>query len=71
MTETYRSNGEQQHPAPASLGQTLLWMVLVVSAVGNSVSSLAGVPMPVHLGFGLVTAACVAALIARRLRRRS
>lgn len=56
MTDTYRS---------------LLWMVLVVSAVGNSVSSLAGVPMPVHLGFGLVTAACVAALITRRLRRRS
>jgi len=46
-------------------------MVLVVSAVGNSVSSLAGVPMPIHLGFGLVTAACVVALIARRLGRRS
>jgi uncharacterized membrane protein YgaE (UPF0421/DUF939 family) len=47
----------------------LVWLVLVVSVVGNSVSSFAGVSTTVHLVLGIATALCVAALIALRPRR--
>jgi hypothetical protein len=77
MTDLYRITGDSPSPdrPPAAGPRTavlpaLFWTVLVVSAVGNSVSSLGGVPMPVHLGFGIVTAVCIAGLLAGHLRRR-
>lgn len=48
----------------------LLWLVLAVSVVGNSVGSLAGAPTAAHLAFGTVTALSGAALVALRLRSR-
>lgn len=48
----------------------LLWIVLVVSVVGNTVASFAGVPTTVHLGLGVTTAICVVALVAQQLRTR-
>ena len=76
MTDLYRITGAPQVPSPPSgaprttVLSAVLWIVLAVSAVGNSVSSLGGVPIAVHLGFGLVTAVCVAGLVAGHLRRR-
>ena len=48
----------------------LAWAVLVVSVVGNTVASLAGAPLPVHLGLGLLAAVCIAALTTVQLRNR-
>jgi hypothetical protein len=77
MTNGNRSIIDPQGaPAPVPGGprvgflRALIWLVLVVSAVGNSVSSFGGVSMAVHLGFGLVTAICVVALVAPYLRGR-
>jgi hypothetical protein len=76
MTDLYRITGDPQEQSPPSgaarttVLSALLWTALVVSAVGNSVSSLGGVPIAVHLGFGLVAAACVVLLLIRHLRRR-
>ena len=49
--------------------RTALWTVLVISAAGNAVTSMAGLPIPVSLAFGVVTVLCVAWLIADRFRR--
>ncbi|WP_369136951.1 hypothetical protein [Modestobacter versicolor] len=49
---------------------TLSWVVLVVCVVGNTVASLAGAPLAVHLGLGLLAAVCIAALTAAQLRNR-
>lgn len=51
----------------------LLWTLLLLGAVCNMVSSsVGGAAMPVGIGFGVVTLACAAALVAHhRLRGRS
>ncbi|NUK24156.1 hypothetical protein [Streptomyces lunaelactis] len=54
----------------ADVLRTLLWLVLVISAIGNSVASYGGATTQIHLAFGTVTALCVVALVAQRLRRR-
>lgn len=41
----------------------VLWLVLIVSAAANGVASTVGSHTLVGIGFGLVTLACVAALI--------
>ena len=75
MTDLYRITGDARIPGGPPAGPrtarltVVLWTVLVVSAIGNSVSSVGGVPLPVHLAFGVVTAACVGLLLARHLRR--
>lgn len=74
MTDPYRViiNPEGGHePRPgASVGvlRPLLWLALVVSTVGNTVVSLGNVGTGIHLGFGVVTALCVIALIVHHLR---
>ncbi|MFI1031746.1 hypothetical protein [Streptomyces sp. NPDC020951] len=61
-------------PAPgatrADVLRVLLWALLVISAVGNTVASYAAASTQVHLALGAVTALCVAALVAQRLRGR-
>lgn len=47
-----------------------LWLVLVVSAVGNTLAPAFGAATTAHLGFAAVTASCVAALVAVHLRGR-
>jgi hypothetical protein len=75
MTDPYRI-GDQPAPAPAApptdrrtVGRGLVWLVLVVSVAGNSVSSVAGAPTTVRLVLGVVTVLCIAGLIALRPRR--
>lgn len=48
--------------------RTFLWTVLVVSAAGNAVTSMGGLPIAVSLSFGVVTALCSVALILDRFR---
>ncbi|WP_326808488.1 MULTISPECIES: hypothetical protein [unclassified Streptomyces] len=62
-------------PAPSppdaarpDLVRTLLWLVLVISTVGNSVASFLDAGTGAHLLSGLVTTAGVAALVVRRVR---
>ncbi|NGO13645.1 hypothetical protein G5C60_40145 [Streptomyces sp. HC44] len=50
--------------------RTLLWVLLVISAIGNMVASYAAAGTAVHLAFGAVTAVCLTALVAQRLRGR-
>ncbi len=57
------------HPTHPTLTAGL-WLLLVISAVANTMSSLAGVPTGVHLGLGVLTAAFVSALVVLRLRGR-
>ncbi len=73
MTNPYRTAGEPRHlrgagssGARAGLVRALIWLLLAVGLVGNTVSSVVGAPTTVHLGFGVLTAVCVAALIAQR-----
>ncbi|MFC8824289.1 hypothetical protein ACFT9I_02905 [Streptomyces sp. NPDC057137] len=77
-TDPYRLTGAVGSPdAPpptdvtrAGVARTLLWLVLVISAVGNMVASYGGLGTPVHLTCGVVTALCVTALVVQRLRGR-
>jgi hypothetical protein len=56
-------------PEPGSVLRAFTWLMLVVSAVGNTVSSFAGVSTAAHLGFGVVSAICAFALIVQYVRR--
>ncbi|MFF0515557.1 hypothetical protein [Streptomyces sp. NPDC004250] len=49
---------------------TVLWVILVISVVGNTVASYAGAAIWVHLAAGVVTAGCATVLAVRRLRSR-
>ncbi|MEV1066916.1 hypothetical protein [Streptomyces sp. NPDC050263] len=61
-------------PAPGVTGadvvRVLLWAVLVISAVGNTVASYAAASTQIHVAIGAVTVLCVAGLVAQRLRGR-
>ncbi|GLY31140.1 hypothetical protein [Kineosporia sp. NBRC 101731] len=46
------------------------WLAVVAGVVGNTVASLAGDSMPVHLGFGALTAVGVVTLVVNWLHRR-
>jgi len=77
MSDPYRLTGDTENPrqttpdgSPGDVVRTLIWVLLVVSSVANAVTSFGGVPIWIHLGSGVVTALCVAALIARYLRGR-
>jgi hypothetical protein len=50
--------------------RTLLWAVLVMSAVANMAASYGGADTWVHLVCGLVTALCAGTLVVRNLRGR-
>lgn len=50
--------------------RALLWVVLVISAAGNAVSSLGELGTLISLGFGIVTVLCIVLLIVSHLRGR-
>jgi hypothetical protein len=50
--------------------RTLLWVVLVLSIAGNSVTSFSAVPLAVSIGFGLLTAVSAITLISLHVRNR-
>ncbi|GGW95463.1 hypothetical protein GCM10010297_16580 [Streptomyces malachitofuscus] len=63
--------GRRTAPAGAGDGgvaHTLLWAVLVLSVLGNTVASYTGADIGVHLAAGAVTALCVTLLVVRRMR---
>lgn len=47
-----------------------LWLVLVISAVANSVATFATAGTSVHVGLAAVTGACIAGLVALVVRSR-
>ena len=74
-TDPYRlapSDGAERTPdgAGPDVLRAVLWVVLVVSMVGNTVVSYTGAGVGVHLAFGLVTLACATTLLVRHLRSR-
>ncbi|MFC4466015.1 hypothetical protein ACFPH6_16025 [Streptomyces xiangluensis] len=54
----------------SGVARTLLWVLLVISAIGNMVASYAALGTPAHLAFGAVTAVCLTALVVQGLRGR-
>ena len=58
--------------APTSSGalRPVLWLLLVVSAVGNAVASTTGAPLAVHVVLQSATALSVVALVVLALRAR-
>ena len=76
-TDPYRltSGTESTDPAKTAVSRndivrTALWLVLVVSTVGNMVASYGTASTAIHLACGVVTALCVTALVTRHLRGR-
>ncbi|MGY1855409.1 hypothetical protein [Modestobacter sp. SYSU DS0290] len=74
MPDPHRIDGHPQSPparrTDAHPVRTLLWVLLALSVAGNSLASLGVLPLALNIAFGLVTAACVAALVVDHLRRR-
>ena len=59
----------QQAGARGRAVRPLLWLLLVISAAANMVTSIAEMNMFVGAGFGLITLACATALIVHHYRR--
>ena len=57
-------------PAPSRALPVLTWAVLVACVTANTVASIAGAPLAVHLVLGGLAAVCIAALAAFHLRAR-
>ncbi|NEA68501.1 hypothetical protein [Streptomyces sp. SID12488] len=68
------ADGTHEGSSPAVTGgevvRTLLWIVVVVSAVANSAATYADAGTGVHLACGVVTLLGVVALVVRHLRGR-
>jgi hypothetical protein len=60
--DPYRITGRR------GLLRPVLWLVLVVSAAANTASSTADLTPLVGVGFGVVTLACVVALVVHHYR---
>lgn len=74
MTDPYRITEPPETPRPLRRPavRAVLWLLLVISAAGNVVTSTAGAEVYVGAAFGVATLACGSALIVQhyRLRRR-
>jgi hypothetical protein len=75
MTDPYRISEAPavepgRHAGPrGGLLRPVLWLVLIVSAAANAVTSTIGVSEFVGMGFGLVTLGCAATLVVHHYRR--
>ncbi|WP_151480476.1 hypothetical protein [Streptomyces albicerus] len=76
-TDSYRLDDNAENADPAGHGvtrdgvvRTALWLVLVISTVGNMAASFGTASTQVHLACGAVTALCVTVLVTRHLRGR-
>ena len=67
MTNT---TDESDRLTRGDVARTLLWIVVVVSAVANMVASLGGADTWVHLACGALTLLCGGTLAVRGLRGR-
>ncbi|WP_229073358.1 hypothetical protein [Actinoplanes sp. DH11] len=63
---------EPAHPAAErrSVLRPILWLVLIVSAAANAVTSALNVNLFVSAGFGLVVLGCIVALVTGHYRNR-
>jgi hypothetical protein len=68
-TDGAQGNSRGAGVTRARLLRGVLWLLLVLSAAGNSVASFAHVGTAVHLALGGSTAFCVTALVVQYLRR--
>ncbi|MFE9645145.1 hypothetical protein ACFYO0_13730 [Streptomyces sp. NPDC006365] len=71
-TDTYSETAGEPLPVVTGAGvaRTVLWALLVISAIGNMVASYAALGTPAHLACGSITALCLTALVVQRLRSR-
>jgi len=77
MNDPYRITGAPEAPDRAAAasprggaGRPILWLLLVISAAGNMVTSTTGVSIVVNVAFGVATLAFATALIVQHYRRR-
>lgn len=77
MTDPYRGFAAPEPPRPdperggTGFVRPVLWLLLVVFAVANMVtSSIGGLSVFVGIGFGVAALACAVALVAHHRRRR-
>ncbi|MEV6588231.1 hypothetical protein [Streptomyces acidicola] len=75
--DPYRLTAADSTPGTASpavsrgdVARTLLWILLVISVAANTVASIGGADLWVHLACGVVTALCAGTLAVRGLRGR-
>ena len=64
-------DSSHESPAARKTIRTLLWSILVISAAGNSLASVGGAGVLIHVALGIVTAVCAAGLIADWKRSRA
>lgn len=77
-TDPYRltapADGTHETSSPAvtsgAVVRTLLWILVVISAVSNMAASYAHADTWVHLTCGVVTLLCAGTLVVRKLRGR-
>jgi hypothetical protein len=74
MTDVYRITDAPDSPPPTTARKgvlrPLLWLLLVVSAAGNALTSTAGLSLFVSVAFGLATLGLGAALAVHHYRGR-
>ena len=74
MSDPYRISestpADRHADAPRSLFRPVLWVVLIVSAAANAISSSIGISPFVGVGFGVITLACVTTLIVHHYQHR-
>jgi hypothetical protein len=64
------SSSVQPAGAQRGMPRPVLWLLLVISAVLNLVTSNIGINIFIGIGFGLATLACAAALVVDHYRHR-
>jgi hypothetical protein len=74
-TDSYRpttglADGTPTRVSRGDVVRTLLWAVVVISAVANTAASFGGSGAAVHLAFGVVTVLSAGTLVVRSLRGR-
>jgi hypothetical protein len=76
VTDPYRissasgSSPTEEYSGHRGLLRPVLWLMLIVSAVANAVSSTLGLHPLVGIGAGLVTLGCVVALVVHHYQQR-
>ncbi|MGI5192781.1 hypothetical protein ACQEVY_03850 [Streptomyces sp. CA-288835] len=62
--------GPTDRLSSGDIARTLLWMVVVASALANMAASFGGADTWVHLVCGAITVLCAGTLVVRNLRGR-
>jgi hypothetical protein len=70
ISETTEATPAGQAPSRRGVLRPVLWLVLIVSAAANAVSSSAGITPFVGVGFGVLTLASATALIVHHYQHR-